>query len=141
MKKLFGSVLVVLALMMILVVPVLAAPNGIPAEAGEPIAIADIDFESLMIIAVLIEAVVETVKWTYEPTDKPTRIKRFLALGVAIVMTILVNIDLFAMLGLKLSVPYVGALFTGVLMARGATVFHSIIKMFGGIADRLVPKQ
>ena len=119
-KKILGTVAVVLLLTMFLFVgSVLAAP------IGQTIDIAEINFGDIMMLAILGESIVETIKWTYEPTDKPTRIKRIIALGVGVLLAVLVNIDLFTMIGFKLAVPYVGAVLTGVLMARGSNVFHA----------------
>ena len=82
-------------------------------------------FVLLLVIAALVEAIVQTCKWLYE---KGFVLERIIAFIVAIGVTILAGLDVFTLVGAPLMLPYVGSALTGILLARGATVAHDVFK-------------
>ena len=99
----------------------------------------ELDFGVLFVIAIFVEAVTETIKWIY--SDKTLLRDRLVALGVGLLIAILTGFDLFKQIGLELTVPYVGSILTGILLARGANYIHDLAKLFSGLATRLSPKS
>lgn len=86
-------------------------------------------FVLLFVAALLIEAVVNLFK---NIDDKNTSWKYWASLVVAFVVSILVsvnwNLDLFKMAGLgDGQIPYVGAILTGFILARGSNVIADLI--------------
>ena len=78
-------------------------------------------FATLVIIAVLIQAIVEAVKGALCHWD-------YLALVLGAVLCPLAQVDAFQMAGVPLFVPYVGSILTGVIAGRGAAFVFDIIK-------------
>lgn len=82
-------------------------------------------FTLLLIFAMLVEAVVETVKWLAVPDDSgKSRLnwERIAALVIAVVLCVLFSIDIFALAGFITPVPYAASIATGLIIARGATL-------------------
>ncbi|HEU4607869.1 MAG TPA: hypothetical protein VFS31_07150 [Chitinophagaceae bacterium] len=80
--------------------------------------------------ALFIEAMVETLKWIFQtgPDGKPLLDwVRIAALVLGVSACTAFNIDLFAAAGFQTNVPYVGAIGTGIILARGANVIHDLI--------------
>lgn len=87
-----------------------------------------------IIAALLIEAVVNLFK---NIDDKNTSWKYWASLIVAFVVSILVSVnwelDLFKMVGLgEGQIPYIGAILTGFILARGSNVVADLIGKVGG---------
>jgi len=80
--------------------------------------------------AMFIEAMVETFKWIFQ-TDQDGKSLlswvRIAALALGVGACTAFNIDLFAAAGFQTNVPYVGAIGTGIILARGANVIHDLI--------------
>ena len=85
-------------------------------------------FEKVVIAGVIIEALVQTVRWVIEDegTNRANLGYRVFALVASIGLAALAQLDLLAEAGLVIEVPYVGAVLTGFLFARGATVLHDL---------------
>lgn len=79
------------------------------------------------VLAFLVESLVETFK---PLLDRDAGSKyRLLALGISVPVTALAGADLFAVVGFDLGVPYVGSLLTGVMLSRGASAVHDMLKL------------
>lgn len=74
---------------------------------------------TLFILAVLIQAIVEGVKNALTKWD-------YLSIALAALLCPLAGIDAFAVLGVPLKVPYVGAVLTGAVVGRGAAAVYDI---------------
>lgn len=75
------------------------------------------NFTTLILTALLIEAVVTNITWVVE---KEFDWKRLVAILVSVAFCVLANFDAFASFGYTFLIPYVGSVFTGLLIARGA---------------------
>ena len=80
--------------------------------------------------AILIEAVWENLKMVWKKGK--FNVNKIGALVVSILICVLVGIDLFSLLGLTMSVPYVGSVLTGILMSRGANFIHDLFNKING---------
>lgn len=87
-------------------------------------------FVKLIILAILVEAVWETLKLTYDK-DKLNR-STIGALVVGLVIALSVNFDILEMLGFKAVVPYIGVVLTGILISRGGNYVHDLLKKWKG---------
>lgn len=58
-----------------------------------------------------------------------------LSIGIGVFCAVVYQIDLFEMLGLEASLPYVGSVLTGVLISRGSNYLFDLIKQFGSIVN------
>lgn len=83
------------------------------------------------VIAVIVESIVETIMWLIEavrdPATRAQLIPRALAIVTAIVLCVMAAIDIFPILGVPLQTPIIGAALTGLLLSRGANIFHDLI--------------
>lgn len=87
-------------------------------------------WQQLFLGAMLIESLTQTAKWLYK---EGLQLDRLIAFGIAVVVMPLIGLDLFTTVGLPIILPYnigyyVGAILTGVIAARGANVFHDLMK-------------
>ena len=81
----------------------------------------------ILVVAALIgEAVWETMKMTWQAGK--LSIDRVGALVVGLLIAIAGGLDLPALVGLPLKVPYIGMVLTGILISRGANFVHDLIK-------------
>lgn len=80
----------------------------------------------LLLVALLIEAIVTNIKPIYDKT-KGWQIDIILTLILSIVICVLVRIDLFALVGIPMILPYVGSVLTGIIVSRGANAVHDLI--------------
>lgn len=82
------------------------------------------EYMSLVIIAILIEAIWENIKMLWEKGKF-----NFNTLGVlilSIIVCVLSNIDIFPIVGITLIIPYVGSILTGIIVARGANFVNDL---------------
>jgi len=80
----------------------------------------------LVILALIGEAVWETLKMTWQ--QGKFSIDRLGALLVGLLIAIGTGLDLFALVKVPLSIPYLGLVLTGVLISRGANFVHDLLK-------------
>lgn len=94
----------------------------------------------LILLALLIEAVWETGKMVWQ--ERHINVDRAGALVVGMGVAIGAGVDAFTMVGLPLTVPFlgdggvigaiVGAGLTGIILSRGANAVHDLIKRIQG---------
>lgn len=87
------------------------------------------EITTLIIIAILVEAIVENIKTTYENGINGTRI---IALILAIVICILTQTGIFLLLGIDFTLPIVDYILTGIVVSRGANFVNDIISKIRG---------
>jgi hypothetical protein len=82
-------------------------------------------FIALFLIAIIVEGVVE---WIPAPENgKAAFWKRLFALVVGTVTCIATETDLFGMLGMAISWPFMGSILTGILVSRGSNFIHDFV--------------
>ncbi|MDZ4042310.1 MAG: hypothetical protein U1D96_02305 [Eubacteriales bacterium] len=94
----------------------------------------------LILLALLIEAVWETGKMVWQ--ERQINVDRAGALLIGMVVAIGAGVDAFTMVGLPLTVPFlgdgsvvgavIGAGLTGIILSRGANAVHDLIKRIQG---------
>ena len=83
------------------------------------------DFALILVNALLVEFIIQTVKEIVNE-GKPNWYMLGAA-GLGIATCILANLDIYAMSGIPLSVPFVGAGLTGIAIGRGSNLVHDLI--------------
>lgn len=93
----------------------------------------------LFVLALLVEACIETVKPIWQPEKRTVGF--FASLGVGIAASVGINylagLDLFAWLGVPLSPAIAGILLTGVLISRGSNFLHDLIAAALALKEKL----
>ncbi|MDU4953650.1 MAG: hypothetical protein DBY38_10610 [Clostridium cadaveris] len=79
----------------------------------------------ILVLAFLGEAIWETLKMTWQ--EGKVSIDRIGALVISVLLAYTANIDIFALMGIGLSIPLVGVILTGVLISRGTNFVHDLI--------------
>ena len=82
------------------------------------------DILTIVIIALVAEAVWETLKMTWQ--EGKVSIDRIGAIVVSILIAFGAGIDLFVVVGVPLNIPLLGILLTGLLISRGANFIHDL---------------
>lgn len=80
--------------------------------------------EQIIIGALLVEAIVETIK---AAVNGGLKWQFVAAIVVAIVVAVAYGLDLFASFGLQTPFPYVGSVLSGVVIARGSNILSELI--------------
>lgn len=102
----------------------------------------NLDLLALGIVALLVEAVVETIKPLWDSAKRKELPDRGAALGVGLLVAIFGGIDIFDRAGFPLvNVEVVGhwpgMIFTGILLSRPASFFHSLLKSLEELPTRI----
>lgn len=102
------------------------------------------DVGRLLILAAIGEAVWQTLKLVWEPNANrklgkfhPDKIG---ALAVGILIAFGSGLDLPAMVGIPMSIPYLGIILTGVLISRGAGFVHDLLTYLNSLKEIVLNK-
>lgn len=87
------------------------------------------EITTLIIVAILVEAIWENLKSIWEGGFN---INRLGSLALAILICILTKIDLFAIVGITLSIPIVAQILTGIIVSRGANFVNDLFGKIRG---------
>ncbi len=103
-------------------------------------------FIVLLLVAALIEAVYEALKPVLAPAigwleARAVPADRLAALIISIIVCLGIGsqVDLFALLGLTISIPYLGVLLTAIILARGSNFVHDLLGSLDGIRQNNKP--
>jgi hypothetical protein len=96
------------------------------------------DFQQFLVAGVFVESLVKIVNMAKE---KYKDWRYWASLIVGILVAVAFGVDAFEAAGLETTIPYIGAVLTGVIISRGANVVHDIIKLVQGSAARLTPEK
>lgn len=79
----------------------------------------------ILLFAILVEGVITVI---HNLKERYWDWQYWIALGVAIFAAIVYEIDLFESLGFNALIPFVGAVFTGIIISRGSNYVFDILK-------------
>lgn len=82
------------------------------------------EYAQLIIVAILIEAIWENLKMIWK--DGKISVNKCGSLILSVVICLLANIDIFPIVGIVISIPFVGAGLTGIIVARGANFVNDL---------------
>lgn len=92
-------------------------------------------FAGAAVMALLIEAVINALKpaWNAEVREDRNLVTFYAALGVGVALTVLGGVSIFEPAGVPLDTfpvlsPWVGFVFTGIILSRGANAVAGLIK-------------
>ena len=88
------------------------------------------DFAQLVLVAILIEAIWENIKMIYD--KQQLNVNMIGSLVLSVVVCLLAQIDIFPIVGLNMAVPFVGSIFTGIIVSRGANFVNDLFKKLKG---------
>jgi uncharacterized membrane protein AbrB (regulator of aidB expression) len=82
-------------------------------------------------MAVIVEAIVEygkTIGKAFTSGDVKTAVTQLCAILISTVLCFTAGANLFAVLGIKFGIPWVGTLLTGIFASRGANFVSDLVK-------------
>lgn len=82
----------------------------------------------LFIISLMTEAIWETLKMTWQ--NGKLNIDRLGAIATGLIISFTTNTDILELIGVNITIPFVGIILTGILISRGANFVHDLYKKF-----------
>lgn len=92
----------------------------------------------ILVLAVIVEALIEYIKSIAKAFTKDawrTAVTQLTSIVIAVFICLVANANLFAVLGVEFSIPWIGTVLTGVFASRGSNYVSDLIKRlqsFGG---------
>lgn len=87
-------------------------------------------FFAIILMSVVVEGVITYIKEWF--VDGKFKWQQLLAVALGVTVAIGYNADLFALFGLASTIPYLGSVLTGVLIARGSNYVFDLIAQLQG---------
>ncbi len=91
------------------------------------------EYTQIIIIAILIEAIWENLKMIWQ--NGKVSIDKIGALIISMVVSLLVNADVFSIAGLTISIHWIANILTGIIISRGANVVHDLFSKLSNIKN------
>ena len=89
------------------------------------------EFAQLIIIAILVEAIWEHCKMVWK--EGKFSVNMVGSLLISMLVCLLTEADIFPIVGLNITVPFVGSILTGIVVSRGANFVNDLFsKLKGG---------
>ncbi len=87
----------------------------------------------LAVTAFLVETLLQTIKPLYDK-EKGWHNDQVFAIILGILVCLGTGVDVFALVGIPMQIPYLGMVLTGILASRGSNIMHDIIKYLQGLS-------
>lgn len=91
----------------------------------------------ILILALIGESIWETLKMTWQ--NGKVSVDRIGALIIGLLLAFGSGLDLLALVGVPLVIPYLGVFLTGLLISRGANFVHDLIASVNNLKDNSKP--
>lgn len=88
------------------------------------------EFSQLIIIAILVEAIWENLKMIYN--KKKLNLNRIGSLVLGMMICVVFRIDIFPIVGLSATIPFIGSILTGIIVSRGANFVNDLFSKLKG---------
>lgn len=82
------------------------------------------DFMQLIIVAILVEAIWENIKMVYQ--EGKLSMSMIGSLVISIIICVVANVDIFPVVGVSMSIPFIGSILTGIVVSRGANFVNDL---------------
>lgn len=83
------------------------------------------EYAQLVVVAILVEAIWENLKMIWQEGKFNWNMVGSLVIGIG--LCVLTGVDIFPVVGLSLTIPYIGSVLTGIIVSRGANFVHDLI--------------
>jgi hypothetical protein len=99
----------------------------------------------IIVAAAMGEAVVQTLKMVWEKKTLTNGKGKFnpdklIVLAVGILIAFGASLDLFAIVGIPMNIPYLGIILTGILISRGEGFVHDLLAYIKSLKEILLTK-
>jgi hypothetical protein len=87
-----------------------------------------------IVLALLAETIWQIIKMCVPKTYKiPDFLDVIGSIGIGVLLAVAANLDIFAVIGFTLNIPYLGVFLTGLIISRGSNFVHDILVRVAGI--------
>lgn len=90
-------------------------------------------FFAIILMAIVVEGIVTYVKEWF--VNKSVAWQQIVAVVLGVLVSVGYSADLFALFGMTASIPYLGCVLTGVVIARGSNYIFDLIKQIQGYSS------
>lgn len=91
------------------------------------------EFLTLIVIALVIESVWETLKMLWQ--EGKVSVDKVGALITSLIVCVGARLDLFSLLGINIYIPFLGTVLTGILASRGSNFIHDLIEKITNVKE------
>lgn len=89
---------------------------------------------TILVLAMIGEGVWETLKLTWQ--QGKLNVDRVGALLTGILVAIATGVDIIKIIGIDTVIPYIGVIFTGILISRGANFIHDLLQATNNLSSK-----
>lgn len=90
-------------------------------------------FAKLLVLAMISEALWETLKMTWQ--NGKISIDRIGAMLTGVLLSVATGMDIMQLVEIPMFVPYLGTILTGLLISRGANFIHDLLSSAGNMSQ------
>lgn len=78
----------------------------------------------------VMKSFIDIIVWVFEGFDKELNpgLLRAISLVLGLLVAFAFNLDMMVTIGAPVNIPYLGIVFTGILMARGSNVINDLLE-------------
>ena len=90
----------------------------------------------IVVLAILVEAFIEygkSIGKAFMAGEWKTAVTQLVAIAMAVALCVATGADLFAVVGLVFTWPWLGTVLTGILISRGANYVSDFVKRLQGV--------
>lgn len=84
-------------------------------------------FFGVMVAAIIVEGIISYVKLFFVGGKFQWQV--LVSIGLGVLVSVAYQIDLFDIVGMESTIPYVGIVLTGILISRGSNYVYELIKL------------
>lgn len=89
---------------------------------------------TVIVLSMIGEAIWETLKLTWQ--HGKFNIDRVGALLVGVLVAVSTGVDIMKIVGINTTIPYMGVIFTGILISRGANFIHDLLQTINNLSSK-----
>jgi hypothetical protein len=94
------------------------------------------EYFGLIFLAVIVEGIITYIKEFFVKGRFKWEMLISIMLGVFV--SVAYGVDIFALVGLKSFIPYLGSILTGILISRGSNYVCDLVKSIPGMQEKTV---
>jgi len=94
------------------------------------------EYFAVIYLAVIVEGMITYGKEIF--VNGKIKWEMLISILIGVLVAVCYRIDLFALVGLNSTVPYLGSVLTGILISRGSNYIFDLIKTIGTVQEKTV---
>lgn len=95
---------------------------------------------NVIILSMICEAIWETIKLAI-PCKLSKSVDKIGVMALGVLLSISSGLDFLSLLGIPLKIPFIGFIFTGLLVSRGSNFMHDILASINNVQQNTKSKK